>query len=42
MTQPLTRYKKLKSKQKCDNGLGLIAYEFKALEAWVLEVPTKH
>ena len=42
MTQPLTRDQKLRSKQKWDNGLGLVAYEFKALEAWVLEVPTKH
>ena len=42
MTQPLTRDQKLRSKQKWDNGLGLVAYEFKVLEAWVLEVPTKH
>ena len=41
MTQPLTRAQKLESKQRQDNGLGLTAYEFKALEAWVLEVPTK-
>ena len=42
MTQPLTRDQKLRSKQKWDNGLGLVTNEFKALEAWVLEVPTKH
>ena len=41
MTQPLTRDQKLRSKQRWENGLGLTAYEFKALEAWVLEVPTK-
>ena len=41
MTQPLTRALKLESKNRWDNGLGLAAYEFKALEAWVLEEPTK-
>ena len=41
MMLPLTRDQKLRSKQRWDNGLGLAAYEFKALEAWVLEVPTK-
>ena len=41
MTQPLTRDQKLRSKQRWDNRLGLATYEFKALEAWVLEVPTK-
>ena len=41
MTQSLTRDQKLRSKQKGDNRLGLVAYQFKALEAWVLEVPTK-
>ena len=33
MTQPLTRAQKLESQQRWDNGLGLAAYEFKALEA---------
>ena len=48
MTQaPLTRDQKLKSKQKWDISLGLVAKEFKTLEAWVLEIPrntdlTKH
>ena len=42
MTQPLTREQKLRSKQKWDNGLGLVAKEFKTLEAWVLETPQKH
>ena len=41
MTQALTRALKLESKQKWDNGLGLAIYEFKALEAWVVEEPTK-
>ena len=41
MTQALTRALKLESKQKWDNGLGLATYEFKALEAWVMEEPTK-
>ena len=41
MRQPLIRAQKLESKQRWDNGLGLAAYEFKALEAWVLEEPTK-
>ena len=41
MKQPLTRAQKLQSKQRWNNGLGLAAYEFKALEAWVLEEPTK-
>ena len=40
--QALTRDQKLKSKQKWDNSLGLVAKEFKTLEAWVLEVPQKH
>ena len=42
MMQPLTREQKLRSKQKWDNGLGLVAKEFKTLEAWVLETPQKH
>ena len=41
MTQALTRALKLESKHKWENGLGLITYEFKALEAWVMEEPTK-
>ena len=41
MTQALTRALKLESKQKWNNGLGLVTYEFKALEAWVVEEPTK-
>ena len=41
MTQALTRALKLESKQKWENRLGLTAYEFKALEAWVVEEPTK-
>ena len=41
MTQPLTRALKLESKNRWDNGLGLATYEFKALEAWVMEEPTK-
>ena len=41
MTQDLTRALKLESKQKWESGLGLAAYEFKALEAWVVEEPTK-
>ena len=41
MTQALTRALKLESKQKWDNGLGLATYKFKALEAWVVEEPTK-
>ena len=41
MTQALTRALKLESKQKWESGLGLAAYEFKALEAWVVEEPTK-
>ena len=43
MTQaPLTREQKLKSKQKWDDSLGLVAKEFKTLDTWVLEVPPKH
>ena len=42
MMQPLTREQKLKSKQKWDNRLGLVAKEFKTLDAWVLETPQKH
>ena len=42
MQAPLTREQKLKSKQKFFNSLGLVAKEFKTLEAWVLEVPQKH
>ena len=41
MTQALTRALKLESKQRWESGLGLAAYEFKALEAWVVEEPTK-
>ena len=41
MTQALTRALKLESKQKWESGLRLNAYEFKALEAWVVEEPTK-
>ena len=41
MTQPLTRALKLESKNRWDNGLRLATYEFKALEAWVVEEPTK-
>ena len=41
MTQALTRGLKLESKQRWESGLGLAAYEFKALEAWVVEEPTK-
>ena len=39
--QPLTRALKLKSKNRWDNRLRLAAYEFKALETWVKEEPTK-
>ena len=42
MMQALTRELKLKSKQKWDNCLGLIAKEFKLWEAWVLEISQKH
>ena len=42
MTQALTREQKLRSKQKSDNSLGLLAKEFKTLEAWVLESPQKN
>ena len=42
MMQPLTREQKLRSKQKWNNSLGLVAKEFKTLEAWVLEAPQKH
>ena len=42
MTQALTRELKLKSKQKWNNCLGLIANKFKLLEAWVFESPQKH
>ena len=42
MMQPLTREQKLRSKQKWDNGLGLVAKEFKSLEAWVIESPNKN
>ena len=41
MTQALTRALKLESKQKWENGLRLAAYEFKALEAWVVKEPSK-
>ena len=41
MTQALTRALKLESKQRWESGLGLAAYEFKALKAWVLEKTTK-
>ena len=41
MTQPFTRALKLESKKRWDNRLGLATYEFKALEAWVVEEPTK-
>ena len=41
MMQALTRALKLESKQKWDKGLGLATYEFKALEARVVEEPTK-
>ena len=41
MMQPLIRALKLESKNRRDNGLGLATYEFKALEAWVVEEPTK-
>ena len=42
MTQPLTREQKQWSKQKWDNGLGLVGKEFKSLEAWVIEAPNKN
>ena len=42
MTQPLTRALKQESKNRWDNGLGLATYEFKALEAWVVEEPTRN
>ena len=41
MTQALTRALKFESKQRWESRLGLAAYEFKALEAWVVEEPTK-
>ena len=41
MTQFLTRALKLESKNRWDNKIGLATYEFKALEAWVVEEPTK-
>ena len=41
MTQALTKALKLESKQKWESGLRLAAYEFKALEAWVVEEPKK-
>ena len=41
MTQALTRALKLESKNRWDNRLRLATYEFKALEAWVMEEPTK-
>ena len=41
MTQALIRALKQESKQKWDNGLRLATYEFKALEAWVVNEPIK-
>ena len=42
MMQPLMGQAQALSKQKWDNCLGLIAKEFKLLEAWVLDSPQKH
>ena len=41
-SQALTRQAQALSKQKWDNCLGLIAKEFKLLEARVIESPQKH
>ena len=41
-SQALTRQAQAQRQQKWDNCLGLIAKEFKMLEAWVLESPQKH